>query len=263
MDATRATDAIRWTLRSGAPLAAGCLGAAPSFPSAPVLPARRLAVEGLIFDTDDVLYDATPWPRRLWRLVTALGLPASYASFFEAWQRQYLADVCRGRREYAEAFQSFLLQAGLTWAQIDEVEAASRAERADLELSMRPLPGVVKTIARLHASGLPLVAWADSPQPAARVADRIERLGLAGKFRDVLSSFDLEAAQPAARCYLAALGALGKAPADVLYVGHDALHLAGAAAVGLRTAAFNYQAGTQADFYLVGFDELAVLAEAP
>jgi FMN phosphatase YigB (HAD superfamily) len=101
-----------------------------------------------------------------------------------------------------------------------------------------------------------MVAWADSPCPAAKLAERMDRLGLAGSFRAVLSSFDLEAVQPAARCYQSALEVLGTAPQATMYVGHDTAHLMGAKAIGLRTAAFNYQSQAAADHHLARFEDL-------
>jgi FMN phosphatase YigB (HAD superfamily) len=216
-------------------------------------------MRGLIVDTDDVLYDATLWPRRLVRLVHALGVPVDYPDFIGRWQRDYLFDVHCGRRDYGEALQAFLLAAGLSWAQIDELEAASGIERHKIEFAARPLPGVVQTFRRLCQHGTAVVAWADAPLTAGQVTQRLERLGLGGLFLAILSSFDLEAAQPMSGCYQAALDALGLAVHEVAYLGHDALHLAGAKSAGLRTIAFNFQSGATADFYLGGFDELAAL----
>ncbi len=218
--------------------------------------AERAAVGGLIFDMADVLYDDTRWRRWLLRLVNQLGVRAEYADFFRVWDREYLVDVNCGRREVAEALQAFLLASGVSWAQVDEVEAASRIQRQSFELNVRPLPGVVSTIVQLCAWRLPLVAWADTTQTTAKLAERVERLSLANRFQAVLSSFDLECAQPSPQSYQAALDALGLSASQVVYVGHDAEHLAGAQAVGLRTVAFNFQRPARADHYLTRFEDL-------
>ncbi|MBI3840186.1 MAG: HAD family hydrolase [Planctomycetia bacterium] len=236
-------------------------GAGCSLPAGHVPPAA-LGIGGLVFDMTDVLYDATLWRRWLLRLVNRLGVRCSYASFYRDWDRRYLVDVHCGRREYSEAFQSFLLANHLSWAQIDELEASSRIQRENFELNARPLPGVVKTIGRLAELGLHLVAFGDSPYPAARLSERLERLGLGNRFRTVLSSFDLEAAQPSARCYQSALDALGLSAQDAAYVGHDAAHLAGAKAVGMRTVAFNFERHARADFYLARFEDLSAVIES-
>ena len=220
------------------------------------------AVAGLVIDVPDVLYDATLWRRWLVRLLTRLNPSINYTTFFQAWDRDYLADVHCGRREFSEAFQSFLLLAGLSWAQIDEIEAASRLRRQNFEQNARPLPGVVKTMTRLDSLGLRILAWADAPHSGARLAERLERLGLTNRFAGVLTSFDLELAQPSAACYLAALESLDLPAGQTLYVGHDARHLAAAGALGMRTAAFNSQPDARADFYLLRFEDLLPLVEA-
>ncbi len=223
------------------------------------LAAGRLAIDAILFDTADVLYDATHWPRRLVRLINALGLSIGYEEFIGRWEREFLHAVHCGRREYDEAFQSFLLSLGLSWAQVDEVDAVGRAERHDFQHAPRPLRGVVRTITRLHECGIRMAAWADSSRPAAMTRKRLDQLGLADKFCQVLSSFDLEAAQPDAACYRAGLSAL-ECPADrTAYVGHDAAHLDGAQAAGFHTVAFNYPNGVTADYHLAQFDDLLSL----
>jgi FMN phosphatase YigB (HAD superfamily) len=216
---------------------------------------------GVIFDMADVLYDATLWRRWLLRLVNQLGVPAEYEPFYHAWDHDYLADVHCGRRDYTEAFQTFLLARGLTWAQVDEVEASSRIQRENLDLNLRPWPGVVKTIAELGGQGLLLLAWSDACHPADELARQLDRLAVGNRFRAVLSSFDIECAQPSPQCYQAAVDALGLAAGQTLYVGHDAEHLAAARSFGLRTAAFNFQRAARADFYLTRFEDLLPLAK--
>ena len=218
---------------------------------------------GVIFDAPDVLYDATLWRCRLLRIVHRLGIAADYDQFFAAWDRDYQPDVNCGWREPAEAFQSFLLAAGLTWAQVDEVEAASRIQAQKLDELVRPLPGVVTTVAKLSERQIPLAVWADVSCGSARMTERLERLSLGCYFRQVLTSFDLECAQPSPACYESAVDSLGIAAGEMLYVGHDARHLAGSCAAGLRTAAFNYQADSIADYYLIGFETLLESSNCP
>ncbi len=219
----------------------------------------RVDIRGIVFDMDDVLYDATLWRRWLLQLLARFGVKTDFRAFYRTWDSEFLADVHRGHREYGEALQAFLLSQGLSWAQIDEVEAASRVHCQELETGERSLPGVTKTVSQLAARGIALAVLTDSPHPASRVAEKLERLGLAGCFQSVLTSFDLERTRPDARCYEAALAALGLPAPEVLYVGHDSLDLSAAAAVGWRTAAFNHDSDARADVYLSRFDELLEL----
>jgi HAD superfamily hydrolase (TIGR01509 family) len=217
----------------------------------------------IVVDVPDVLYDATLWRRWLLRLVCHMSLPGDPAAFLQDWDASYLPDVHCGRREATEALQSFLLAAGFSWAQIDEIEAASRVQREALEHNPRALPGVVNVLARLAQSGVPLLAWCDATHSAAKVAALLDRLGLAGRFQFVLTSFDIEHAQPAAECYAAMLDRLALPAADVVYVGHEKAHLAGAKAAGMRTVAFNFHEPTAADIHLNRFEDLLSLVQPP
>jgi FMN phosphatase YigB (HAD superfamily) len=223
-------------------------------PTAPELASAEL--RGLIFDTADLLYDGTAWRRRLYSLVRQLGVQVGYGDLFRDWDRHYLVDVHCGRRECGEALEAFLRKYGLSWPQVDELEAASRAGRSCLEANVRPLSGVVKTLRELAEMGLVLAAWGDTHYPAAFLVEQFERLSLARCFRAVLSSCEVEATQPAAECYEASLRALALPAWQVLYVGHDSRHLAGARAAGLVTAAFNFQPSADADLYLARFEDL-------
>ena len=127
----------------------------------------------------NVLYDATLWRRELVRLLVRLHVPATYPAFFHRWERDYLVDVERGFRQYEEAFQAFLLSAGLSWGQIDEIEAVARCQRQAYEENVRPLPAVGAALAALTKRGLPLVALCDACQPAA-VLERRDRAARPG-----------------------------------------------------------------------------------
>ncbi len=218
-------------------------------------------VAGLLFDMGDVLYDATLWRRWLLRVLCRLGLHTSYRSFFHLWEHDFLDDVYRGRREFCEAFQAFLLSVGLSPAQIDEVEAACQARRDEWERSARPLPGVKATLAKLHAAGVVMGVLSDSEYPASVLCERLERLGLGGVFHTVVSSLDLERIKPDPIGYHTALRAM-ELPSDrAAFVGHDAEELLGAAGVGMATIAFNYDADAKADVFINRFDELLPLVE--
>lgn len=221
--------------------------------------ARR--IRGLIVDLAKVVYDATAWRRKLWRLISRLGVGGTYAEFSQTWCRQYLADVRRGWRDHDEALEAFLLAQGLTWAEIDEVEAARRGFDA-LDDRCRPLPGASATLAKLSALRLPIVAWADIPYPAARLERLLADDGLTPHFRHLLCSFELGNTQPAADCYRAGLEALQLPPDCVLYLGQDPESLTAAKALGLLTAALDVGQPVAADFYLTRFDDLLSLARS-
>jgi len=220
-------------------------------------------VRGVLFDFGDVLYDATVWRRWFLRLLSHLGLHTNYRSFFRIWDRDYLVDVHRGRRDFNEALEAFLFSVGLSRGQIDEVGMACRARRRRLEANARPLPGVKSTLGRLHKAGLVLGVLSDSEHPVSVLTERLSRFGVAELFSTVVSSIDLGWTKPDPACYLAALSAMKLPAGEVAFVGHDAVELAGAAAVGMSTVAFNFDPDAQADVYLGRFEELIEVVAGP
>lgn len=218
-------------------------------------------VQGLLFEMDDVLHDATAWRRWLLQLLARMGLNTRYRSFFRVWDDEYLNDVHCGRREMGEAFRSFLLSAGLTHAQIDEVVAAGQARKRHLDATLRPLPGVRTTIARLAERGVVLGVLTDSDRGGDELRQTLARLGLGERFSVVLSSLDLERTKPDAFCYRSALGLMGLEARQVAFVGHSADDLNGARRAGLRTVAFHRATGVTAGHHLNRFDELLGLVE--
>jgi HAD superfamily hydrolase (TIGR01509 family) len=230
----------------------------------PLRPARLpRPIHGLVFDMGGVLYDDTVWRRWLLRVLGQLGLHANYRSFYRLWDRQYLGDVHRGRREFSAAFGEFLRSVGLSPAQIDEVQAACQARRRSLESSIRPLPCVKTTLARLRQSGLALAALTDSEYSSSVLAERLERIGLAGLFGMVLSSIDLGHIRPEPICYLTALSAMKLSASQVAFVGHDGEELEGAAQVGMGTIAFNFDADARADVFIARFEQLSEVIDGP
>src|SRR3569623_457068 len=139
----------------------------------------------------DVLYDATLWRRWLLRLLQRMGLHTQYRTFFKIWDVEFLNEVHCGRREYSEAFQAFLLSAGLSRGLIDEVEAASQARKRELEDKVRPFPGVRATLDRLHGAGIVLGVLSDSESTAEALQARLVGLGIGRYFSAIVSSIVL------------------------------------------------------------------------
>lgn len=217
-------------------------------------------LEAIVFDMGDVLYDATVWRRWLLKLLGQMGLHTQYRTFYGVWDREYLNDVHCGRREYREAFEAFLLAAGLTRAQIDEVEAASQPRKRELERCVRPLPGVQRTLEQLRRRGLKLGVLSDCERGADALAEFLDRLGLGGQFQAVVSSFDLDSVKPAPQNYLAACRTLGVTVERAAFVGHDQEELDGAVSAGMRSIAFNAEPDAVADAVVERFTLLVDVA---
>ncbi|HOM15982.1 MAG TPA: HAD family hydrolase [Thermoguttaceae bacterium] len=211
---------------------------------------------GLLLDADDVLYDASAWRRWLVQVLGRFGVEGADVCLLRGWEQEYAPDVYRGRRRFAEALEAFLLAIGLRRAQIEELLAASQGRLRVLADSVRAMPGVKTTLQRLWEAGLKMAVVVNSASPAAEIRAQLERLGVGEFFRAIVSSWDLGVPKPAPLPYWTALRELGLRPEEAGFVGHDAQELAGAAAVGLRTIAFNYDQDAQADVFLHRFEEL-------
>jgi len=223
----------------------------------------RRVVRGVVFDICNVLYDDTIWRRWVLKVLSRLGLHTNYRSFFRVWDRDYLAEVHRGQSTFHDAFRTFLAAAGLSAGEIEEVEAACQARRSELQRTARPLPGVKSTLAGLHRRGLALAAVANSEHPAPVLQEHLRRFDVAEMFTVLISSIELGSTMPEPDCYLAALRAVNLSAGEAAFVGHDTAVLAGAAAVGMPTVAFNYDCDARADVYLARFDELLDLVAPP
>jgi len=210
----------------------------------------RTDVACLIFEADNVLFDATLWRRWLHQLLGRFRVQAEFEGFFERWERGYLVDVHRGRRDFDEALQAFLHSAGVTPAQFDEIEAASTAKRRDLAISTRLLPGVRTALWQLHRVGYRLAVLTNDERPGEQVAMQLERSGLGGLFEAVISSFDLERTLPDPAAFAAAMAAVGEPGERIAFVSNCARSLAGASALGLRTVSINARDNAAVDIHL-------------
>lgn len=224
-------------------------------------PPRFRNVRGLVFDMGDILFDATVWRRWLLQQLHRMGLQTTYRSFFQVWDRDYLDSVHRGERDYAEAFQSFLRDSGLTLSQVEEVILASNQLKREFEQDVRPFPGVRATLERLHAVGMRMAVLTDSESPAATIEARLAKLGIGSYFSAVVSSADLKQTKPARLCYDTAIARLKLTAAQTAFIGHDNDELIGARKAGMPVIAIHYERNATAEVFLRRFDGLLPLFE--
>jgi len=221
--------------------------------------ACRATVRGIVFDTGDVLFDATVWQRWLWRLLMRFGVRSGYESLFQSWGPTYLSGVYRGQSSYDEALAAFLQDLGLSCGQVAEVAAAARAKCGEFEIGSRLFPTVAGTLAQLHAGDFRLGVLADSVRSGDRLARDLEQLGLGQVFDAVVTSIDVGEPRPSLEGYGCVLETLGLMAEETVFVGHDATELAAASQAGMATVAFNHGADAVAHQYLERFDELPAL----
>ena len=120
-----------------------------------------LGVEAVFFDLGGVLYDDTVWRRWLLQLLTRMGMHSEYAAFFRTWDREYGDDAAWGRIPFWPALKTFLMSAGLSASQTEEVEAAGRAQFRQWEQQLRPYPYVRSA---LHQLACGVSTWASWPR---------------------------------------------------------------------------------------------------
>jgi putative hydrolase of the HAD superfamily len=100
-----------------------------------------------------------------------------------------------------------------------------------LDAEYAVLPGVPEALARLRSLGLELAVVGNWDL---RLAEHLERLGLAPFFSAVVSSAGAGAAKPDPRPFVAALELVGVPPERALHVGDSPADEDGARAAGLR-----------------------------
>ena len=202
----------------------------------PLDPSRR--IRAVLFDLDGTLYRQRPV-----RLMMGLELLTSTLTHpFGARQRLVALKRFRSAQEELRASGQAL---DITQAQVAAAATASGlpvddvARVAEEWMQARPL----KYLARFKASGLDdLLSFLDRAKVPAGVfsdypaADKLAAMGIAGRFRIVLSASDatIGRLKPHPRGFLMACEQWRLAPRDVLFVGDRAdVDAAGAAAAGL------------------------------
>lgn len=242
-------------------------GAFAQFP-APGSTARREAcgdfdrIEGILFEPGNVLYDDTLWRRWLLKVLTRMGLHTHYQVFFSVWQLEYVPQVHRGEKEFVAVLREFLAAMGFVSGQIEELLAATKAQRLRFDAEHRLLPGVAQVLTTLQQRGIKLAVAADSAFPSGHHVEKFNRLGLAGRFAGVISSRDLGVCKPQPECYQAALDLIGL-PADrVALISCHAHHLDGASAYGLLPIASHCPQTSDGMAAIERFEELLQLFPA-
>ncbi len=122
--------------------------------------------------------------------------------------------------------------------------------RAFAELD--PHPDVAPALHRLHEAGVPMVTL--SVGSASNVEKLFRRAGLSDVIEHHLSCESVQRWKPAAEPYLFACRHLGRDPADVWMIAAHSWDIAGAAAVGMKTAWISRLEGVfDASFYSADF----------
>ncbi len=208
-------------------------------------------VRALLFDAGDILYYRPRRGRKLKAFLKELHIKLDDNHLAEKKlldQRAYRGQITPD--QYREAL--------LRIYQVTDPEQVERGKRLLIEEDNDVcfFDGVRDTLVALKAQGYLLGIVTDTASPLHVKINWFER-GDIGHFWDsIISSQELGVRKPDAKMYQAALQQLGLQAQEALFVGHKPSELDGARAVGLKTVAFNYEPGAQADYYIEKFADL-------
>jgi beta-phosphoglucomutase-like phosphatase (HAD superfamily) len=213
-------------------------------------------LEGLVLDVCGVLYDNSPWRRWLLQLLNRVGLHAHYDLFYRVWDRDYQDDVITGGRCYWDAMRSYLRSAGISAAQVTEIEAAGRAKREELEEDVRLFPGVRRTIQQLGAQGVRLTVACSSPWPVEFIEDKLTQMSIRSFFSQVVTTKTDDGIGSFDHCIQAAAEGLDVNAKHVGFVGSDPQGLQFARRAHTNTIAVNSPLDAVADVHIRRFEDL-------
>ncbi|MEV4702710.1 HAD-IA family hydrolase [Actinoplanes sp. NPDC049316] len=111
----------------------------------------------------------------------------------------------------------------------------SRLVERDVASWLHLEPETLALLEQLDAAGVPVSLLSNAPRELAR---ELERHAALRSFAHLVFSADLRRVKPDPAIFTAALGVLGAAPADVVFVDDRADNIAAAAALGLRARLF-------------------------
>ncbi len=221
---------------------------------------RATRVKALLCDVEDVLYDAAAWNRWLAQIFARLSQRSAEAEFNQLWHDEYLPLIYRGQQEFHIALAACLSAVGLTSGQIEEIVAASRAQRRQEENRWRPFPGVRATLGQLQAEGIIRCVIANSERSAQTLAADLSRAGLGGVFDHILTSADWHLCLRDVQLFEHALATVGCAPSEALFVGHCGCDLLTARSAGVAAVGFNTRVAVRGVSCLERFEELLDVA---
>ena len=214
-------------------------------------------LKGIFFDAHGVLYTrhetTTPYARRL---LAARGYPTEVSSTDRERLASLRSQASVGQVSATVYWDEFLQAHGVSDGAEREGIAARIMERPH---EVFEIPGASSALRALKHRGFILGIITDTMYPLEWKMAWLARIGVAEFIDAVACSSALGAHKPDPAIYIEALRQTSLAPADSVFVGHEARELDGGRRVGMTTVAVNYNPGTIADYYVDSLPDLLAL----
>ena len=215
-------------------------------------------VKAILFDAGNILYFRPRKKERLARFLESLHLEPGP---FLAEERKVIKEKAMigevSKRTYQEVYLRGLgVKDGRLLAQAIALLEEDSNDVAFFE-------GARETLVELKRRGYLLGVITDTYHSHATKLVWLRKNGMDDVWDAFISSCEEGVRKPDPRIYHAALERLSLSPEEAVFVGHKKSELDGAHAVGLKTVAFNYENGVEADHYIEHFSELMSLFPFP
>jgi len=214
--------------------------------------AQPPAVRAILFDAGDILYHRPNRNVQLIKFLEEQGINFNDFNYEE--ENKLLKEKSfRGqitRDEYLETKIRFF---GITDPILIEHGKEVLGEAKD---DVDFYEGVPQTLITLKEKGYLLGIVTDTANTVHAKLQWFERGGFNHVWDSIISSKEIGCRKPEPEIYLASLEQLGVSVEEAIFVGHKISELDGARSVGLKTVAFNYDKGAEADYYLEYFSDL-------
>jgi len=208
-------------------------------------------IRAIFFDAGDILYYRPRKRKQLEEFLKQLGLGKDPID--ENKRKNLEQQAFKGQISQVEYRTAILGLLGVTRA--EQVRMGVKVlEQDDDDIDF--FDGVCDTLHEIKKKGFLLGVITDTAAPLSVKIKWFEKGGFGDIWDAIISSKEVGFRKPDPRIYQAALSQLSVTSDQAVFVGHKISELDGARAVGLKTIAFNYETGAEADYYIKEFSEL-------
>jgi len=192
----------------------------------------------IIFDSGDILYDASKWRKVLYKyLKKNYQIKLNYKETFYIWDNYYLKFVYLDFISYEQAFIGFLSFFSIKLSK-EEIKHLKKI-KSEVEKSAKPFSWVKKTLGSLKNRGVKVAILSDSEAKCSEIEHRYKEWGILECIDKVFSSKDMKTIKPYREAYMNVLKYYKLSVKDTIFIGHDEDELIGAKNLGISTIDYN------------------------